>query len=111
MGRFDPEANVSRFARMLYNETDPAKRARLRQLLVDEENRFAWRSLQLEMVDRHIAEACARIDEQTNKILELHTGGNDTDEMYRALANSISILEVFRAFRTSLSDSIDRSEL
>ena len=35
MGRFDPEANVSRFARMLYNETDPAKRARLRQLLVD----------------------------------------------------------------------------
>jgi len=24
MGRFDPEANVSRFARMLYNETDPA---------------------------------------------------------------------------------------
>ena len=68
MGRFDPEANVSRFARMLYNETDPAKRARLRQLLVDEENRFASRSLQLEIADRHIAEALARIDKQTPKI-------------------------------------------
>jgi len=111
MGRFDPEANVSRFARMLYNEIDPAKRARSRQLLVDEENRFAWRLLRLKMVDRHIAEACARINEQTNRILDLHTVGNDTDEMYRALANSISVLEVFRAFRTSLSDSIDRSEL
>ena len=111
MGRFDPEAKVSRFARMLHNATDPAKRARLRQLLVDEENRFAWRSLRLEMIDRRIAEASARIDEQTNKILELHTSGNDTDEMYRALATSISVLEVFRAFRNSLSDSIDRSEL
>jgi hypothetical protein len=83
----------------------------LRQLLVDEENRFAWRSLRLEMIDRHIAEASACIDKQTDKILELHAGGDDTDEMYRTLANSISVLEVFKAFRTSLSDSIDRSEL
>jgi len=111
MGRFDPEAKVSPLARMLYNETDPAKRARLRQLLVDEENRFAWRSLRLEMAERYIAEASARIAEQTNKILELHSGGNDTDEMYRALANSISVLEVFKAFRASLSDSLDRSKL
>jgi len=45
------------------------------------------------------------------KRLVLHAGGNDTDEMYRALANPISVLEVFRAFRTSLSDRIDKSEL
>ena len=111
MRQFDPEANVSRFVRMLYNETDSAMRDRLRQLLVDEVDRFASRSLQLKMVDRHIAEASTRIDNQTRKILELHTGGNDANQLYRTLANSIAVLEVFKTFRALLSDSLDRSEL
>ena len=111
MNRFDPEANASRFVRMLYNETDPAMRARLRQLLVDEVDRFAPRSLQLKMVNRHIAEALTHIDNQTRKILELHTGGNDANQLYSMLANSIAVLEVFKVFHASLSDSLDRNEL
>jgi len=96
---------------MLYNETDPAKRARLRQLLVDEENRFASRSLQLEIADRHIAEALARIDKQTRKILELHGGGNDANQLYRTLASTISVLETFKAFRAMVSDNLDKGKL
>jgi len=107
--RFDTEANIARFAGMLYNETDPAMRARLQCLLVAEINQLALRR-QLEMVDRHIAEASTRIEKQTRKILELHACGNDANQLYHILANSIAVLEVFKALRASLSDSLDTPE-
>jgi len=107
--RFDTEGNIARFAGMLYHETDPAMRTRLQYLLVAEMNRLAFRR-QLEMADRHIAEASTRIDKQTRKILELHAGGNDANQLYHILAKTIAVLEVFKALHASLSGGLDTTE-
>jgi len=109
--RFVAEANIARFSNMLYGETDPEVRDRLQELLVTEENRFASRSLRLEMADRCIAEASTRVDRQMRKIAELHDAGNDAVHLRRTLANSISVLEVFKAFRAMVSENLDRAEL
>ena len=42
----------------------------------------------------------------SRKILELHTGGNDANQLYRMLANSLAVLEVFKVFRASLSGEL-----
>jgi len=102
------EANVARFADTLFDETDPVTRERLQQLLINEENRFASRLWRLEMADRHIAEASTRIGNQIRRIAELQANGDDVNYLRRRLENSISVLEVFQAFRASLSDSLGR---
>ena len=105
------EANVTRFSDMLYSETAAPMRARLQELLLAEDNRFASRSLRLEMAERFIAEARARIDKQMRKVAELCASGHDVDRLCRTLGYSFSVLEAFETFRAMVSDSLDRAEL
>lgn len=109
--RFVVEQNVAKFADCLCNECDPERQDILRELLLQEINRFSVRSYHIELVQRHIDECQRRIEGQTLLIFDMISAGRDTTEANSALGNMRKTLELFQALQTGFIKDLDRGKL
>jgi hypothetical protein len=105
------EVNIKRLAQRLSIETNTRTRRSLRQLLIEEEERFGLRSWHLELVDRHISDTTSRIDNQKSLIDKLNAGGLDVSVAEAFLETLIVVRGTYEGIRTHLQDGLNRSGL
>jgi hypothetical protein len=111
MENFVHEQNVLRFSERLKTETDPTARTRVRQLLLDEENKFAATAERLDKTDGHIASCKEHITRQYGLIDRLNGEGRDVGPAQRLLENLLDLHDLFVSYRRLVSESLNRVEL
>jgi hypothetical protein len=109
--RFVTEQNINRFTDQLYNETDPQKQEVLRNLLLEEENRFGFYSGQLEITQRHLFEVNSRINRQKQLITKMETNGHDIGQANQFLFLLVEMRTLFDELHASILDRINRNAL
>ena len=109
--RFISEQNIERFAKQAYDALDPGKQQTLRELLIEEEYRFGVYSAQLEITTRHISEAEAKISRQKALIARLEADGHELNKAYRILYNFVDIQHLFKDFRASILQALNRNKI
>ena len=109
--KFVTEQNINKFTDQLYNETDPQKQEVLRNLLLEEENRFGFYSSQLETTQRHLFEVNSRINRQKQLITKMETNGHDIGQANQLLSLLVEIRTLFDELYVSILNKIDRNAL
>lgn len=87
MQRFVHNQNLLRFVDLLERETDPVKRGRLQDLLLEEENRFGSRREQALELDSMIAGARLRIARQRQVVNQMEAEARGADLAGQILAS------------------------
>jgi hypothetical protein len=111
MQKFVGEQNVFRFVDQFQIAHDQNTRKRLQTLLLQEENRFAFNSEQLERTQRCIKECKARIGEHESLIQKGRANGHNTATAERALNNLIELQEVFWNYHQIVLKALNQSGL
>jgi hypothetical protein len=98
MDRFVHEQNLARFAEMLRVERDPARRAILQDLLIQEEERLGSVLERLDRAEAHIAEGRRRIERQRELVAALTSGGaaGEAEQLLESFIRTQSALEAYR---------------
>ena len=109
--RIVSDLNVARFMDRLQLELDPAKRASLQRLLLEEEDKFGRRAERLSDVQRHLAEGSRRIALQKALIETLKANGQEVRLAERTLSNLVEIQRIFEQYRHVILDAIDQKHL
>ena len=109
--RIVSDLNVARFVDRLQLELDPAKRASLQSLLLEEEDKFGRRAERLSDVQRHLAEGSRRIALQKALIETLKANGQEVRLAERTLSNLVEIQRIFEQYRHVILDAIDQKHL
>ena len=109
--RIVSDLNVARFVDRLQLEPDPAKRASLQRLLLEEEDKFGRRAERLSDVQHHLAEGSRRIALQKALIENLKANGQEVRLAERTLSNLAEIQRIFEQYRLVILDAIDQKHL
>jgi hypothetical protein len=109
MAQFVSDLNVARFLDKLRVERNPALRASLRRLLLEEEDKLGSNLERLGRVQHHIAEGRRRITRQKALIERLEAKGHDVKVAEGTLHNLIEIQEIFEQYRRTILDAVDRN--
>jgi hypothetical protein len=107
--QFVSDLNVGRFADRLRFEHNPAIRASLQRLLLEEEDKLGYRVERLGNVQRHISEGGRRIAMQKALIAKLMTEGQDVTLAESMLSKLVEIQKMFEQYRQIVLDAIDRN--
>jgi len=75
--RYASDGNIALFVDQIQWESDPARRERLKRLLIEEVNRFGASEERLGMVERHIKRGEAIIARQAHLVASLKSKGDD----------------------------------
>ncbi len=94
----------------IYQTVDPARRKVLESLLCEEENRFGSLVWQLEMANRYVSEANARIENQRNLVIELEQKGHDVTLPRKILNNMERVRDLFAGYQALIGDMLDLAE-
>jgi hypothetical protein len=100
---------VARFADRLRFERDPAIRASLQRLLLEEEDRLGHGVERLCKVQHHISEGSRRIAMQNALIAKLTTDRKDVKLAESMLNNLVEIQRIFKQYRQVVLDAVDRN--
>jgi hypothetical protein len=109
--QFVNDLNVARFLDQLRFEHDPATRASLRRLLLEEEDKLGRSIERLRKVQRYVAEGSRRIALQKALIARLKADGNDVTLAETTFKNLIDIQKILEQYRQVLLNSIDENRL
>jgi hypothetical protein len=109
--QFVNDLNVARFLDKLRFEHDPATRASLRRLLLEEEDKLGRSIERLRKVQCHVAEGTRRIALQKALIARLRADGKDVTLTQTTLRNLIDIQQILEQYRQVLRNSIDENRL
>jgi hypothetical protein len=111
LDRFVQDRNIATFIELLHVENDPTRRQTLKNLLINEENKFGSHSEKLDKVERGIAACQGHILGQHKIIDRLTANGSNCSAAERVLANLLDLLDIFRAERQSVLGALGRTEL
>ena len=103
------EQTLARYMDLLEGAADPDVRDRLRERLVEAEDRFGACRERLETADAFIARLKTRLREQEDRIAALATRGADTALAEQLRETASETLRLFEAYRVALEQSLDRS--
>src|SRR6516164_9193728 len=106
--QFVSDLNMARFADRLRYERDPAIRASLQRLLLEEEDKLGRGVERLCKLQRHISEGSRRIAMQKALIAKL-TDRQDVRLAESMLNNLVEIQRIFEQHRQVVLDAIDRN--
>src|SRR5215469_5072106 len=87
MRGFVRDLNIASFVRQLEHELNPAKRATLKSLLLQEEDKFGRAAEKLNRIDHLIIDGQARVARQKDLIKDLRSRGSPVEMAERVLAN------------------------
>lgn len=102
LDRFLHDQNVERFVGLLMGETDPQVRARLHDLLIEEEDRFGLRRERLQQLRDHIDRLRVRMLRQEQLISVLTDGDCDAGPARQLHANWSETLRLLERYRDNL---------
>jgi hypothetical protein len=106
--QFVSDLNVARFLERLRSEHDPAIRASLQRLLLEEVDKLGRSAERRKSVHRHSAEGRRRIEMQKALIAKLKSDGKDVRLAESALSNLVETQRIFEHYRQVVLDAIDR---
>jgi len=106
--RFVRDQNVRRFADQLMGEQAPERRAALRRLLIEEEDRFGLFSERLDRARRLITEAKTRIA-TLERVCAANDNAKDAERQEDLLANCRATLEIFTLYAQRLGSMTDEA--
>ena len=106
MDRFINHKNINDFADKLLSEADPAQRATLTRLLVEEEDRLAHRTQELELATQRLASCRRLIAQQQRLIARLALDGKDTSRANQLLTLMLEVEALFDAYRQKILDAL-----
>lgn len=109
--QFTRSGHISQFVDQLQNELKPEKRATLKRLLIEEEDRYAKRSSKHDFMTRKIAEVDRRIDRQKAILRKLTEQGVDGGTTAAVLKCMLDIRNICANFCNLLHESEQRSTL
>jgi predicted KAP-like P-loop ATPase len=104
------DLNMARLVDRLQLERDPATRASLKSLLVEEEDKLGCRIERLSNLQRYIEEGSRRMALQKALIENLVAKGHDLRLAERTFNNLVEIQRIFEQYRGSIFDAIDRNK-
>ena len=104
------DLNVARFVDRLQLEPDPATRASLKRLLIEEEDKLGRRAERLGKLQHYIEEGSRRIALQKALVENLIAKGDDLSLAKRTLTNLVEIQRIFEQYREAIVDAIDRNK-
>ncbi len=107
MRSFLHQQNLSRYMDLLETTADPEVRERLRERLVEAEDRFGACRERLETADVFIARLKTRLREQEDRIAALATDGADTALAEQLRQTVTETLRLFEAYRGALDQSLE----
>ena len=99
VGRLGCDGNIWCFADQLRWERDPARQEKLKQLLIQEENRFDATEERLRVVEHKLADGAELITRQRRLIAEMKIGDGDTASAERTLRTFETIQDLFERLR------------
>jgi hypothetical protein len=105
------EENLTSFTEQLAAEVDPAKRARLLNLLIDEVNKLGFGLEQLDLIDARIASGHRLIARQRALVTRLAQDGHDIQSASKILASLTHAQTLFEVYRQQIVDMLDRPNL
>jgi hypothetical protein len=108
MQEFIYEQNIASFVRQLEHELDPGRRATLKSLLLEEENKFGRATEILDRVDRLISDGQARIARQGDLIKRLRSQGHAVCMAEALLENLKEIQRLYFATRERLKGALNQ---
>jgi hypothetical protein len=108
MAQFVSNLNVARFVDRLRVEHDPATRASLHTLLLEELNNSGFNLKQLGCVQRQVIEGKARIAMQIATLETLTADGQDVRLVKSELGNLVEIQSMIEQYRRAIVDAIYR---
>ena len=108
--QFVSNLNVARFVDRLRVEHDPATRASLHTLLLDELNNLGFNLKQLGCVQRQVIEGRARIAIQIAVVETLSANGQDIRLAKGELDRLIEIQSIVERYRQIIVDAVDQNE-
>jgi hypothetical protein len=103
------EENLTSFTEQLAAEVDPAKRARLLNLLIDEVNKLGLE--QLDLIDARIASGHRLVARQRALVTQLAQDGHDIQSASNILASLAHAQTLFEVYRRQIVDMLDRPNL
>ncbi len=109
--RWESDGNISCFADQLRYETNPARQAALKRLLIEEEGRYGASEDRLRMVERKLTDGAETIVRQRQLIAEMKSDGGDTGSADCLLRTFETIQELFERFRDQMYDERERQRL
>ncbi len=111
MDSLSRDENLERFVGPLRIAADPDRREELRRRLIAEEDRYGSRAERLQVAERRIAEAKARIlHHEGLKTLPLRDH-RTISMLDRVIGFEREILAVFEDYRRALLDGLDRADV
>jgi len=111
LAKFVQGQNIARFTAQLLTEADANERDVLRQLLLEEETRYGFRSEQLALADQHIAASALRIERQKMLIEQMKAKGADTKIAERIFGNFLETHQLFVEIRSHIAEGLDRGTI
>jgi hypothetical protein len=109
VSRFVHWLTIDNFAGTLTSEAPPSKRATLRKLLIDEEDRFGVGQEQLAHVDARISNGQTVIENQRALIMRLSEGGKDLREAQKLLMRLMEVQWLFVSRRQQILDRLNQN--
>jgi hypothetical protein len=110
MNSFVTRENIRRYRDRLWSETDAKARARVRDLLLAEENHLAANLETLAFIEAHIADTRRRIELQRCRVNGTKDGHQH--DLARTLLDVLIDTEIcFKGFRERILGRLDRSRL
>jgi hypothetical protein len=111
MQRFIHQQNLARYIDLLESEGDPATRAQLQELLIEEVDGFGSLNERIDQVDVLIAQSGGRLRRQQALVAHRAGMGADIVQSEKLLGHMTQILQVMAQYRRTLLEGLDRSGL
>ena len=102
--------NIRMISEELCDEVVPAKRRRLKRLLIEEENRFGFFSWQFDLAQRHIVDFNTLVEKQRALIAQMKAEGADITLASKSLKNLLVARDLFVDFALRIGRKIKLSE-
>lgn len=103
--------NVERFGDQLCSAADPARRATLMRLLVEEEDNLGAGLEQLDAAELRIARCHQLIASQRVLVARIGSDGHDAEEANTLLSALLEVQELFEGYRRRILSALNQRSL
>lgn len=104
-------ARIAGIVEQLQLEPEPAQRHSLRRKLIEEEDRFGALAQRLDLVDGYIEDGARRIQTLEQLVARSQASGLSAQLHVSNLNHSREILEIFKSYRATVAERLDRTGL
>lgn len=111
MQKFIHQQSLARYIDLLESEGDPATRAQLQELLIEEVDRFGSLNERRDQVDVLIAQSGGRLRQQQALVAHRAEIAGDIAQSEKVLGHMTQILQLMAQYRRTLLEGLDLSRL